>query len=108
MYATSEYYLTGNYYGEFTYYWAAAVRGVYPITEAPWNHSDYAVGAFPFDIFYGLTDHPDDYPPDLNNDSIVQMEEAFLYADDFDVWSEYGYYHPEPPYSDELPQKQMK
>jgi len=105
MYATSEYYLTGNYYGEFTYYWAAAVRGVYPITEAPWNHSDYAVGAFPFDIFYGLTDHPDDYPPDLNNDSIVQMEEAFLYADDFDVWSEYGYYHPEPPYSDELPQK---
>lgn len=103
--ATAEYYVTGNHYGEFTYYWAAAVRGVYPITVAPWDHSDYNVGSFPFHEYDYETYHPVDHDPDLNNDDFVQMDEAFWYADDWDTWSEghpdnpepdgYNYYPPE-------------
>ena len=103
LYSTSEYYLTGNRYTEFTFYWTAAVRGFYPVFLSPWIPSEYATGSFPFDELYPLPDHPDDYNPDDNNDGFVQMEEAFLYADNFDVWSPNGYYHPNLPYAKEEP-----
>jgi len=103
MWSNTELYLTGQLYGEFTFYWAAAVRGVYPIFTAPWEESDYETGSFRFDELYpddenNLPEHPDDYNPDDpnetgNGDGVVQMEEAFLYADDMDIWSSYGYYH---------------
>jgi len=95
-FSTAEYYITANYYGEFTYYWAAAVRGVYPITEAPWDHSDYNVGSFPFHEYDYETYHPRDHDPDLDNDGFVQFDEAFWYADDWDTWSEDHPDNPEP------------
>lgn len=101
LFSTSEFYLTGEIYTEFTFYWAAAARGVYPVFDEPWKESDYATGSFPFDELYpddeyGLPEHPDDYNPDLNVDGFVQMEEAFSYADDMDIWSPYGYYYDSP------------
>ncbi len=96
FYSTSEHYLTGDRYTEFTYYWTAAVRGFYPVDDEPWVPSIYATGSFPFDELYPFDDHDDDYNPDENNDGFVQMEEAFLYADDMDAWSPNGYHHPDP------------
>jgi hypothetical protein len=93
LYSTSEYYLTGDRYTEFTFYWTAAVRGFYPVFLSPWVESEYAAGDFPFDTLYPFDDHDDDYSPDLNNDGFVQMKEAFLYADDMDAWSPNGYNH---------------
>ncbi len=93
--STSEHYLTDDIYTEFTFYWTAAVRGYYPIFWYPWVESEYTTGSFPFDDLYPFNDHPDDYNPDLNDDGFVQMEEAFLYADDMDAWSPNGYHHPD-------------
>ncbi len=101
-YSWNENYLTGSMYTEFTFYWTAAVRGVYPVYEFPWMPS-FATGSFPFDSLYPF-DHPDDYDPDLNSDGFVQMDEAFWYADDWDARSEghpdnpepYGYFYDDP------------
>ncbi len=93
--STCEKYITEKSYGEFTYYWAAAVRGVYPVTETPWEPS-YAVGSFQFHDISFPTNHPVDYDPDLNSDGFVTLEEAFWYADDWDTWSEGHPDNPEP------------
>lgn len=89
--------LTDGIYTEYTFYWTAAARGHYPVYLSPWVES-YETGSFPFDVLYPFGDHPADYDPDLNNDGFVQMEEAFLYADDMDAWSPNGYHHPDPIY----------
>jgi tetratricopeptide (TPR) repeat protein len=89
----SESYITDNQYSEYLFYWAAAVRGIYPdypYTE-PWV-TGYAVGSFPFDEIEGFEDHPADYSPDWNSDNFKQMIEAFHYANDQDTWSLYGYH----------------
>jgi len=112
--STSEYYLTGNHYGEFTYYWCAAIRGFYPVTASPWEQSIYETGSFPFDVLYPPpynSQHPGDIDPDNNpergnNDDIIQMEEAFYYADYLDVWSPTGWYKPDLPDGKEIPKEE--
>jgi hypothetical protein len=89
--AHPELWITENGYDEMAYYWTAAARGYYPVTNEPWNEL-CEVGEFPFDSIEFDTIHPADYHPDLNNDGIVQMEEAFAYANNWNSWSEEGFY----------------
>jgi hypothetical protein len=102
----------GNKYDEFTYYWAAAIRGYYPGT-VPWKWG-CKVGEFPFSTWNPSSNwcgmgHPSDYNPDYgnpsaydntlgnitpgNNDGYNQFIEAFNYADCMDTWSPTGYYN---------------
>ncbi|MCX6252670.1 MAG: T9SS type A sorting domain-containing protein [Bacteroidetes bacterium] len=89
---------------EFTFYFAAALRGYYQ-ARWPWEWS-YAVGTFPFDdpFFHWNTQgchphypypHPSDYNPDYlgNNDGYTQLIEAFNYAKYMDTWCQEGYYN---------------
>lgn len=85
--------LTGNQYGEYVWYWAAAVRGYYPPINDPWASGGEATGTYPFaqrhpEYYF---DHPGDFNPDLDGDGQIQMEEAFRYADYMDINSVYGY-----------------
>lgn len=87
-----EQYITGGNYSEYLFYWSAAVRGFYP--DAPFNEpwtTGYAVGSFPFNTIPGLEDHGPDYNLDWNSDYIIQMGEAFYYANDQNTWSAFGY-----------------
>jgi hypothetical protein len=90
-----EKYITGLKYDEFTYYWSAAARGVYPNTVYPWQPR-CAVGDFNFEEVPFFDDHHGDHPPDEDSDGFVQLDEAFDYANYFDTWSEEGYYNPHP------------
>lgn len=99
----NEQYITGGNYSEYLYYWAAAARGVYPVTDYPWVPSQTETGDFQFELISGFGNHPDDYDPDTDGDGYVQMEEAFLYADDQDTWSDYGYTNPYTPGQSENP-----
>lgn len=131
--AVSEAHITGypypegldvGVYGEFTFYFYSALRGFYPDVSGiggfkPWVVSA-ELGQFPFylyDTAVGGTfvQHPPDYNPDVsigNNDGIIQIQEAFTYADHFDSWSGEGmppnvnYFcpHPEFDYLYETPQ----
>ena len=85
-----EYWITNGNYDEFVYYWTAAVRG-YPYSGNPYEVYA-AAGSFPFHYYF--TNHLEDYNPDINEDGVVQMSEAFDYANNMDTWSEYGYYNP--------------
>ena len=92
----AEKWITGAQYDEFVYYWTAAARGYYP-GDHPWELSEYAVGEMPFTELGipAFANHPPDYNPDIiNGDGFIQMEEAFLYANNWDTWSPYGYYQP--------------
>lgn len=96
----AEMYITNGWFEEFSYYWCAAVRGYYPNTTHPYMHW-YKVGEFPFDEYDDIIDggHDfDDYDPDENADGYVSMEEALIYADYNDCWSDDtwfgGYYNP--------------
>lgn len=85
-------------FGEFVFYWTAAMRGYYPDFDEPWNvWEDFPVGTFPLeDFFPDSLNHFGDIEPDLNGDGIIQMGEAFLYADSLDSWSPYGFFAPNP------------
>jgi hypothetical protein len=103
---------------EFTYYFAAALRGYYE-GRYPWQWLvDYPVGEFPFNqqnitgVNWGPPDgcnsnpHPSDYNPDSgtppstmyntilpgNNDGYTQLIEAFNYAKYMDTWCKDGYF----------------
>ncbi len=89
-YSYPEIHITNMAYDEFAYYWTAAIRGYYPGAN-PWE-TGYATGSFPFSSYF--TNHPGDYNPDTNNDGLVQMGEAFDYANDLNSWSTEGYYNP--------------
>ncbi|MBU2506765.1 MAG: T9SS type A sorting domain-containing protein [Bacteroidetes bacterium] len=89
-YSWAEVWITGANYDEFVFYWTAAARGYYPGTNA-WELGD-PTGSFPFDNYF--SSHPADYNPDTNGDGVVQMQEAFNYANNFDTWSSYGFYYP--------------
>lgn len=91
----AEEWLTGGGYDEFLYYWNAAARGFYPITDEPWTiPSDWVTGQAPLQNY--IPNHPGDYTPDQNDDGFIQMEEAFDYANYMDTWSngEDGFYQP--------------
>ena len=88
-------------YGEFIFYWTAAVRGYFPDINGnqPWatGFPVYDIVNYPLfpynSCFDTCTNHPY-YNPDLNGDGFVTMEEAFAYANDFDSWSGTGFYCP--------------
>lgn len=88
--------ITQGKYGEFLYYWTAAIRGYYPNPMAPWDEI-HPTGDFPFNAFFDQEEeHPDDYNPDDinkggNGDGFIQMEEAFNYANNFDSYSSFGF-----------------
>ncbi|MBI9037514.1 MAG: right-handed parallel beta-helix repeat-containing protein [Bacteroidales bacterium] len=82
-------------YNEFTFYWTAAAREIYPdpyyTNSGSWV--EYcSTGEFPFDEFFLTVYHPDDYVPDLNGDGLIQFGEAFQYSNDFDTRSPYGFF----------------
>jgi hypothetical protein len=92
----AELHITGGNYDEFVYYWTAAARGYYPDDDLPWEES-YAVGSLPVEQYFPVYPepnwHPGDFNPDANSDGHVQMEEAFVYANSLDTWSDDGYYY---------------
>ncbi len=100
----AEAWITYGEFNEFVYYWVAAARGFYPHKDLPWANTDYQAGEFPFHLFFGTGQHPDDYNPDTNGDGVVQMKEAFDYANNMDTWSPYGYFRPYFPEYIEYPQ----
>lgn len=79
-------------YTEFTFYWTAASRGYFPQFPQPWNPGQ---PLFPFPYSNVLPNHPS-YQPDINGDGIVELGEAFQFANDYDTWSPYGYYYQNP------------
>ena len=98
---------------EFTYYWSAAGLGYYPHvfdrnndSWGPWEDIGYGtVGGLnssnpmPWSDFFTETDMPGheqyDKNPDTDGNGILSLEELFTFADNLDVWSEYGYFYPE-------------
>jgi len=108
--AHPEFWISGESYDEFTFYYSAALRGHYP-GSVPWEWG-CKVGDFPFTTWYpvrwGAKPHPSDYNPDNgdpsayddssfvspgNSDRYTQFVEAFNYANCMDTWSENGYYN---------------
>jgi hypothetical protein len=89
-YSKAEVWITAADYDEFVFYWTAAARGYYPGNN-PWDLGQ-AVGTFPFHNYF--PSHPSDYDPDLNSDGLVQMQEAFSYANNWNSWSPDGFYDP--------------
>ena len=93
---------------EFVYYWFASLTGYYPILEThdnwlagPWYQYDStAIGHFPWGLIpsfeegSGYSHIGYDINPDSNNDSIVTMDEAFVFTNNLDSYSLVGYYHP--------------
>lgn len=93
---------------EFVYYWSAAILGYYPILEihsdwltGPWHQYDStALGQFPWSLITsfhegnGFSHTGFDINPDADNDGIVSMDEAFVFADNLDSYSHSGYFHP--------------
>ena len=77
----AEWYITGGLYSEQIYYWAAAVRGLLPEPTAPWNTLlGFTVGEIDFGLLNPVLTGHTDYPPDLDADGYIQMDEAFIYA----------------------------
>lgn len=81
---------------EFVYYWVAAARRHYPHWAQPWRCAD-TLGNFSFSSYpFTKKPHSPDFNPDSdinkggNNDLIIQMREAFNYADSMDSWSPHG------------------
>lgn len=107
-----------DYYqvAEFTYYWCAALLGYYPIIRmdqtpiiGPWNaFENNRIGCFPWNTFFNeselLNHFAYDVSPDINNDGVVSMNEAFIFARKLDSWDTLGYYNPRIPLSVEYPQ----
>jgi hypothetical protein len=88
----AEIWISNANYDEFSFYWTAAARGYYPsLSGSPWL-TYCQTGSFPFGSFF--PSHPSDYNPDTDGDGIVEMQEAFNYANNFDTWSTAGYYNP--------------
>jgi hypothetical protein len=90
----SELKITKAKYTEFTYYWVSAMRGWFPKIDDPWE-PHLPVFPFPQDFFqfFGSCGHPDDNP-DVNGDNVVQMQEAFNWANKYDTWSHDSYWCP--------------
>jgi len=89
----NEIHITNNKYDEYVFYWSAAARGTYPVTDEPWNES-VPVGQFDFEPYFPNMGHPLDQSADVNGDEYIQMEEAFDYADFYDTWSVDNCYFP--------------
>lgn len=104
-----EQHITGGRYGEFEFYWTAAVRDYYPaiygsgsnIEIHTWQHGS-RTGQFDFSPYSStMYGNPIDTDPDTNYDCFTQTEEAFYYANNRDTWSPVGYYCPYTGYEDE-------
>lgn len=87
--SNAEHWITSDTYDEFVFYWTAAARGYYPYYNQPWNPW-WQVGHFLWQPFF--SNHPPDYNPDTSGDGLVQMEEPFSYANNFDSNSPIGFY----------------
>ncbi len=111
---------------EFTYYWSAAALGYYPHVYnrsddswGPWENIGYGTiggsdssNPMPWNVFFTEPDMPDheqyDKNPDTDGDGILSLNELFTFADNLDIWSEYGYFYPQQgnEVSEEHPQSQ--
>ena len=95
----AEMYFSTGKYSEQLFYWASAARGFLPEVGAPWNTILPAIGyenggGFPYHTIEGLENHLGDNILDNDNDSFIQMDEAFEYADDMNTWTAAYYYNP--------------
>lgn len=90
---------------EYLYYWSAASLGYYPILElynngyvtGPWyKYDSTAIGQFRWNYFTSFNGYHAGYDinPNTNNDGVLSMEEAFLFADNLDSYSHRGYFDP--------------
>ncbi|MBP5643417.1 MAG: T9SS type A sorting domain-containing protein [Bacteroidales bacterium] len=94
---------------EYVYYWAAASLGYYPILElhydfftGPWyKYENTGIGLMTlWGEFYSFNEGnvyshtPYDVNPNTNNDGVLSMEEAFIFADNLDTYSHRGYFNP--------------
>lgn len=91
-YNYEEMYFSTGKYSEHLFYWASAARGFLPEVGAPWNTITPAIGyenggGFPYNTIPGLENHPGDNILDDDDDSFIQMGEAFQYADDMNTWT---------------------
>ena len=100
----NEIHITNNKYDEYVFYWSAAARGAYPVTDEPWNES-VPVGQFNIETYFPNMNHPLDESADVNGDGYIQMEEAFDYADFYDTWSVDNCYFPYTPGLEEDPEE---
>lgn len=93
---------------EYVYYWSTASLGYYPILEiysdgisGPWyKYYNTGIGQFEWSLFDSFNDPNGsvhavyDTNPNTNNDGVISMEEAFLFADNLDSYSHRGYFNP--------------
>lgn len=97
-----DYHISDQQYGEFIFYWTAAIRGYFPDINNlhPWLtgfpvYDTINYPNFPYrDCFPGCQSHPY-YNPDRNDDGVVTMEEAFYYTNDMDSWSDSLFFCPD-------------
>jgi len=103
---------------EFVYYWISAVRGFFPDDEFPYNNltyqgssdeipvSDFLNHPYLSSYYLNIYTTQHDYRvPDENGDGVIQMQEAFNYANDMDLYSPTGYHHTYNNYPEEDPQE---
>ena len=90
------YFSGGNRYSEQLFYWASAARGYLPEIDAPWNiwidpgtgepiPLGEENGGFPYEDF--ISGHPGDFYLDVDEDTFIQMGEAFDYGSILNTWT---------------------
>jgi hypothetical protein len=102
--------------GEFTYYWTAAALGYYPVfhIEETSGHKLVDVGPWSVPLYgRGVGDNSMDWStyfdnenqkphsnhdvnPDTDSDGAVSLHEQFVFANDLETWSLFGYYNIHP------------
>lgn len=108
---------------EFTYYWASANLGFYPILaydpeswyqaiQGPWDYPGFGlVGStdpatsMPWQTYFPNDPYghePYDIDPNTDGDWTLSLKEAFTFADNLDTWSPNGYCLPYHVYYDTL------
>ena len=99
QHAYAEFRISHRAFGEFTFWWATAVRGYFPDIK---NYQPWATGfpvydsknysTFPYtNCFPGCSTHP--YKnPDFNDDGIITMDEAFTFEKINNAWVDTVFY----------------
>jgi len=107
-----EYHISNQNYGEFAFYWTAAVRGYFPDIHGyrPWMtgfpvYDPKDTSGFPYNSCFATCLNHRYYNPDSTRDGVITMEEAFTYANDYDSWSDTAFWCPEYPWPNIHPQR---
>ncbi len=121
-YELSKDFTNNPFANEFTYYWASAALGYYPvyqttqingfevISKGPWTANNRIIGSGGMNWGAYFNNYEQSHPhypqydknPDSDNDMIISLSELFEFANNLDAWSRQGYYYPY--YNDTLSQ----